>query len=164
MTDTLKEARDYLYASLEDGTKCPCCDRLAKIYVKRTITSSMARGLIHLVKKGLLTGERPWYHVQNEFAKAGLRAGRGGDFNKFRYWDMIEPEVGGVRDDGSSRTGIWRVTERGQDFVLGRIRVRKYVAIYAKQRYTEWETNTETMGIRDALGKKFSYDELMGRT
>lgn len=158
---TLREAREHVQESLGKGVVCPCCNRWAKVYRHRTITSSMAYGLLHLVKHSIGKELRPWVHIQNEFSKRGLNAARGGDFTKLRFWNLIEPEIGGVREDGSPRCGIWRVTEAGIDFGLGRTRVQRFVAIYANHRVPEWETDTTTISIRDALGAKFSYDQIM---
>jgi hypothetical protein len=46
---TLEEAQTEFYDDLIEGTTCPCCDRWAKVY-KRSINSSMAKGLIASIK------------------------------------------------------------------------------------------------------------------
>lgn len=47
-----------------------------------------------------------------------------GNFQKLRYWFLVEM----VRDeDGHVYSGVWRLTERGQDFVEGRITIPETV-------------------------------------
>lgn len=146
-TQTIAEAQDELFENLKEGAICPVCDRLAKIY-KRTIHATMAKELISIYK---IAGHDWFYLPQHQALQ------HGGDFAKLRYWDLVE-EDDNERDDGSSRTGWWKVTNKGALFVEGKISVKKYTHVY----------NTECVGfsgksvfIKDCLGKKFNYRELM---
>jgi hypothetical protein len=111
----------------------------------------MARSLIamyHVVPQG------EWFYLP------GTLKGRlnfGGDATKSVYWKLIE-EDNGTRDDGSSRSGWWRVTDRGRDFVRNLIGIPKYARIYDGHLLG---FEGEDVRITDALGTKFDYNELM---
>jgi hypothetical protein len=76
-----------------------------------------------------------------------------------KYWGLIEQKPG-VRDDGSNRVGWWRLTELGSQFVYEQATVPRYADIYNGRRL---RLHGPAWSIRQALGSRFSYDELMGR-
>lgn len=114
---------------------------------------------------GLVTVYRYNRHYPGQFVhlEEHMKAIRGlppsirGDFAKLRYWDMIEGAQG-ERNDGSRRLGLWRITGRGIAFVERQSREPKYIFIYNNKvlKFSE-----ESIGIEDAFGNKFSYDEIM---
>lgn len=145
---TLVEAKDWLRARVEDGVECPCCTQFAKVY-RRKIHTTMAADLITAYR---VTGHH-WFHLPT------LLDGRHpGDFGKLAHWELVV-EMPAVRADGSNRAGWWRVSDHGRRFVLGEIRVPKYAHLYdgrlLKLDRSEW------VSIRDALGDRFNYDDLM---
>lgn len=145
---TIVQAREWLRVRVDDGVKCPCCTQFAKVY-RRRIHTTMARDLITAYRN---TGH-DWFHLPT------LLGGRHqGDFPKLAHWGLIV-EMPAVREDGSSRAGWWCVTEDGRRFALGQTRVPKYARIY-DGRLLGLDA-TETVSIRDALGDRFDYDELM---
>ncbi len=81
----------------------------------------------------------------------------GGDSAKLAYWRLIET-LEGEREDGSTRIGYHRITDKGVAFVEGRIRVPKHVFIYDGNHLG---FSDETLDIREALGHAFDYGELM---
>ena len=86
--------------------------------------------------------------------------GASGDTAKLVHWGLIAA-ISGLRDDGSPRNGWWRVTETGQDWVLGRIAVPRYVFLY-DSRFLDFDGDGEQRWtVTDALGKKFDYEQLM---
>lgn len=145
--DTLGSARAWLREQAAEGALCPCCRQLAKIY-KRRINSGQARILIKWWRNYGTTPVKLSQAVQTP----------GGDYAKLRWWGLIE-KLPGVREDGGS-AGVWRVTDLGRRFVHGTARIPRAARVY---------NNTllrldaaETVSIREALGAKFDYDELMG--
>lgn len=72
------------------------------------------------------------------------------------HWGLIEEEPI-VRPDGG-RAGWWRITPFGQQFVLGNSTVPKYARLY-DGRCLGLEGVPVT--IRDCLGTKFNYADLM---
>jgi hypothetical protein len=101
-----------------------------------------------------------WVHVQKFLAKARFPAAiaASGDYAKLRYWGFIEQQKG-EREDGSSRNGFWRITGVGREFVEGKTRVPGHALVFA-DRVLRLDPDQQ-VDVRDALGKKFRYDELM---
>jgi len=144
---TLADARAWLADQLQrSGAICPCCSQLAKVY-KRKLNSNMARTLII----GYRTVQMAWFH-------APTTVGDRGELAKLRYWGLVEEEQT-LRGDGG-RAGWWRVTPKGQQFILGQIELPAHALVYdgALLRLDE---SDGYISIRDALGEKFSYQELM---
>lgn len=79
---------------------------------------------------------------------------------KLVHWGLVL-EADETRPDGG-RAGWWRVTERGEDFILRGLMVPKYILIYDSH-CLGYENPIKVVSIRDALKKKFSLEELMGR-
>lgn len=144
---TLEEAREWLRSQVDQGARCPCCNQFAKVY-RRRINAGMAHSLIDMY----LIGGRRWLHVPTAIGARSREEG------KLAYWHLVE-ESTEPRGDGG-RAGWWRVTDLGESFVLGEVRVAKYARIYDGR--CLGLDSTETVSIRDALGARFNYDELMG--
>ena len=142
---TLAEAREWLRDHREEGASCPCCGQLAKVYYRK-LNARMARALITMWKER----GTDWCHVPT------VVGDRGGDATKLVYWGLIE-ETTEKREDGG-RAGWWRVTADGERFVKGQLMVPGYARVYNKRCLG---VTGELVGIQDALGSKFNYDELM---
>lgn len=159
---TLEEAKRWLRLRVrKPGAFCPCCQRFAKVY-KRSIHHTMAVVLI-LMARRQPRGE--FFHVPRYLAGLDLApsfqavATHGGDYAKLRNWGLIEAQPG-ERGDGSTRTGFWRVTDLGFDFVHDRVRVWKHSIEY-DNRLMGLDDEAGEVSIRDCLGDRFNYDELM---
>jgi hypothetical protein len=151
---TLEEARSWLAARLRVGAKCPCCGLMAKIY-KRKINSGQAWGLIvfHQHVGGLPT----WAHAPSVPGLATI----GGDWAKLEHWGLIE-ESTEPRGDGG-RAGWWRLTPIGLAFVLDQLRVPRFTYLFDGRPVPIVEPDSDkTVSIREALGSRFNYAELMG--
>lgn len=138
--DSLAEAREFVEDGIRDkGVTCPCCGQFAKLY-PRTLNGQMASALI----KCWRAAGTDWFHVPT---LVPARA----DEAKLRYWGFIEQDP--------TRNGYWRVTEQGVQFIRQLIRVPRQALVYNTRLYgfkgPDW-------GIKEALGQKFDYDELMG--
>jgi hypothetical protein len=143
-TMTLKEARDALRLLVEEGARCPCCTQLAKVY-KRKVHAGMARLLIAMWRNA---GEE-WLYLPSLPQKS--RDGTG-----LAYWGLIEEEKA-RREDGG-RAGWWRITEEGRGWVLMQTTIPKYAMIYDGRCLGHRGAHVT---IRDALGTRFDYDDLM---
>jgi hypothetical protein len=157
---TLEEARQWLQGHLAVGVSCPCCTQFAKIY-KRPMTGTMAYALVLIYRHFRSATVGSWLHVPTFLtAQSGLGpVARGGDWAKLVYWGLIR-DKGDVRDDGSNRAGYYQITDHGCQFVECKVRVPKYVWIYDGQALTRTE-EPELVSIRDVMGTKFDYSELM---
>lgn len=157
MTDTLAEAQADLRKRLLAGeaVPCPCCTQLCKVY-KRSIHAAMARSLI-LMHRHTATRDADGYVYLPEVLR-GVRA-RGGDEAKLTYWGLIE-QAPGQRPDGSKRNGWWRLTNLGRSYVHGHMSLPKYAHVY-DGRVLQFSGRPVT--IRECLGDKFDYSELMSQ-
>ena len=157
VTTTLHAAKVWLAKKIDDGAECPCCGQLAKVY-KRKLNGSMVF-VLTLIEKDR-TGD--WIHVPSyinaKVKDPAVAAAVRGDWAKMVHWGLIE-ERRGVRSDGSTRVGYYKITSAGRRFVQNRIRVPKHVWIYDGEAIER--ADTETVSIVEALGDKFDYAELM---
>lgn len=150
---TLEEAKAYLSENMLKGTKCPCCKQFVKIY-KRQIYKTMALGLIELYRQG---GVKDFVHITTLLNNPEIAArGLGGDFSKLALWGLIEEKENSETKKRTS--GLWRLTEKGINFIKGKSSVPKYVFIYNGKLA---EKSAEHVSIRDVLGKEFDYTSLI---
>ena len=149
---TLAQARDVLRTLIGEGESCPCCSQFAKVY-KRRITSPMARALLEFRKA---TPDGSFAHLPTILQESNCATAHG-DFAKLRYWGVIEEELA-KRPDGG-RSGWWRITAFGEDFIAGRVSVPKYAHIYDGRCLG---IDGDQVMFSDALGVTFHYNELMG--
>ena len=152
---TLAEARAWLRARVREGEECPCCKRLAKVY-KRKLNSGMAYLLVILFR---LRGFQPT-HINDFIGEQKLSASMVGGV-LLHQWGLLDdvPEEG---PQEKYKSGIYRVTSLGAQFVKGQVRVRKYICLYNNQRIRSYEEDVlETVSIQEALGDKFDYQELL---
>lgn len=153
---TLGEAKAWLREAVKQkGAKCPCCRQFAKVY-KRRITSSMAYALI-LVERYFRTtpDAADWLHVPSMLTANGLSRA---DEAKLVHWGLLE-EKPEIRDDDSPRAGFYKITKLGIDFVHNRVRVPKFVFIYAGKKLDK--STVATVSIDEALTTRFNYRDLM---
>lgn len=141
---SINDARRSLREQLADGTTCPVCDQYAKIY-RRKIHANMAHTLFDMYR----VAGRSWCYLPDIPQKSR-------DTTFLALWDLIEEET--TRRDDGGRAGWWRITLAGEEWLLGKRKVPKYVYVYNGEIHG---TDGEPWSIKDALGKKFSYNELM---
>jgi hypothetical protein len=147
-TMTLGEARDELRGLVEDGHRCPLCTQFAKVY-KFKLNASMAVAAIHIRRLG---GRSDWVDVSSFPHRQQAH------LSKLRFWGILERPEGEEREDGSSRVGLWRLTDQGEAWVLGRVSVPSHARIYNNRCLG---LRGEPTSIRQALGREFDYRELM---
>lgn len=144
------EARRYVEAHRADGVDCPCCCQFVKEY-RRKLNSSMARGLIWLVREAR-SGDR-WVDVRSD-APAWLLA-MGGTFAKLKLWTLIEERPN--EDTRKTHSGEWRATDIGDRFARGEVKVPGYAVVYDGR---SLGIEGEETSIEEALGNHFDYAEL----
>lgn len=152
---SLGDARTWLTGRIDKGQVCPCCKQFAKVY-KRPMTSSMAYGLILLARVDR-DEDDGWVHIENYFKSLSIPSSIRGDITKLVNWGLLE-RFEGEREDGSNRVGLYRVTYKGVQFVRSEIEVYSHIIIYSNMFQG---FSGEPIKIKEALGKKFNYDELM---
>lgn len=152
---TLDAAKAWLRKEIFDGgATCPCCSQFAKVY-KRPFNSSMAYAVIVFAKNLKVDQwvEIPQFLDDNKHTSIV----RSREWSRLRFWKLLERRED-VREDGSSDTGVYRLTQAGYDFAYGKQEIPHSVYMYNER---VLRSDTKKISIRDALGKKFSYDELM---
>ena len=151
---TLSEAQAIVENGRDNGIECPCCGQFAKIY-RRKINSMMARGLIELYRQ---SRDRFWIDIKeiNRALRGLATVNPTSDFAKLAYWGFVADR--GNDDPDKRRSGIWSITEKGKAFACRRIRVPEKVFLYNGESIG---FSSQTTDIVEALGKKFSYWELM---
>lgn len=152
---TLAEAQGILRGGLRSGVPCPCCGQNAKVY-KRKFHSGMARDVIVFYRHTRKTSSKNpsgWFKATDVLMEAGAQRA---DYDKLVLWDLLE-RGDEKKDDGNS-AGMFRLTGDGIGFVEGTVVVASHVLIYNGRMLAFSE---EDIGIRDALGRKFDYSELM---
>lgn len=145
--DTIAAGKSWLRSVLDKGAACPLCGQHAKLY-KRKINSGAARGLITMYH---LYG-RDWGHLPSTATLSRL----GGEFARLALWGLVE-EATEKRPDGG-RAGYWRLTDKGIAFLKGQLHVPTYALVYNGRSFG-FEGNA--VSIKDALGTKFNYEDLM---
>lgn len=155
---TLNSAREALMDQLHEGVVCPCCDQYAKVY-RRKLNSGMVRALIWLVRQsGQSTtpgSAFPWTDVP---ATAPTWVQRSRELPKLAYWEMIEQRWNDA-DPTKRCSGIWRPTRAGERFARSEVPVSSHVYVYNGSVVGRSDRNT---WVREALGVRFDYGELMG--
>ncbi len=154
---TLEEARAFVRANQRSGTKCPCCDQYVKLY-RRTLNGTMLYALSIIYRYG----GSDWLHVPSFLSREATGqmavAVRGGDWAKLKYWRFIE-EKDIIRDDGSNRSGYWRITDDGVAFLREEFTTPSAVFIYNDKLVGFDEQKFVSAG--DIKHKHFNFRELM---
>lgn len=145
---TLAQAREQVQNNLDKKDSfCPCCERRTRAW-PNTVDSRSAEGLIRAFHASRLTVDG-WVSPMELL-------GHPANFHKMKHWGLIETSDE-RKNDGNS-AGFWRLTEKGELFVLGHVSIQKVAHVF-KNRVTRFSGPEWT--IRQALGKKFNYRELM---
>jgi hypothetical protein len=146
------------------GGHCPCCGKWGKVY-RHGISHAMMKALLWMASNH---GEN-WINMPKQAPRDLIQTYT---FATLKWWRLIEPlnieqevnvEDGElVYSDSETRSsGIWRVTPLGMKFAKGQVQVPKYVYLYND---TLKDVSTETVYIKDCVGKKFNYSEIMNAT
>lgn len=145
---TVEQAKLELRANWEAGIKCPCCGQLVKKY-SYSLNAGIAEVLIKMYRNGSFAWA--WVHVNKE-----IRPASGGYFSLAKWWGLIEQQS---NDDPAKRgSGLWRLTMKGMRFVRSEITLPKYAEIFDQHLLG---FSGKEITIREALGTKFNYQDLM---
>lgn len=148
---SVSQAKEHIEQNKFKGVDCPVCERLVKYY-KRPIGGIQSRALIHLSRLQKDKGG-DWVHVRGIIERLNVH----GDFAKMKHWDLIEEKPKSL-DKDTKTSGLWKITEKGQQFVDNEIRIPSHVFLFKGELQGFSES---TVDIIDALGTKFSYAEVM---
>lgn len=146
-SDVSEETWNFVF---DECTKYAIRLSSGKVYT-RHLNSNMALCLLALYRHGI-----------NEFVKVEdflLQNGypRCGDFSYLTHYGFLEKLIAN-REDGSKRNGYYKITGRGLLFAENKTYVpEKFIICNGKLLGFEGKN----ISIRQALGKKFNYNELM---
>lgn len=142
--DFLEELRNNWKKVVEaDGGICPCCDRSGKVY-RLSINQTYALSLRWIDVHGKEGG---WINVQDNAPRFMLK---GKNYGMLTHW--------GVLESFSMRSGIWRTTQKGKDFLKGLINLPLGAFIYNDK---VWAFSSEEVSFRGCFDKHFDFDEMM---
>lgn len=137
------ELRQYLKPGMPPG-RCRICRRRVKLD-KRKLDSIMARIICRIFKKA--KGRRS----RSVDYRDVMERGRMGECAILRHWGLVRPDL-------TQPSGHWFLTELGQDFVRGDVKVPFAIWHWNKKRYG---ATTRTISLRRALANTFDLDELL---
>jgi hypothetical protein len=146
---TLGEARQWMRDRLDVGDRCPCCNRHTQVY-RWSLYSTAVRALSGFYR----LGSTEMYVHTNRLKDLGHKGQ--GDTSRLRYWGLLEEEKS-RREDGG-RAGFWRVTEKGCLYLRDEVKLPKYAWVYDGE---VMRFEGALVGVREALGTKFSYEQMM---
>lgn len=146
--ETLEEAKQILRDGWEKGVECPCCKQFVKLY-KRKLNAGMARTMINMYKAS--NGMMEWLHHTQFRTESN-------DYSYLQVWELIEEKEKDADDTTKKNSGYWRLTSKGLEFVQLEWTVRSHIKMYNQKFYG---FAGKEVDIRECLGKKFNYEELM---
>lgn len=152
---TLNEAKQFLRENINNGVDCPCCGQMVKLY-KRKLTSTMVFCLIQF-KKHMDRNGNEFHRYISILDQMKLTPSQRSDWQKLVYFKLIEPET---TERGNVRSGFYRMTQIGIDFVNHKTRVPEFVNVYDGKVFGFSENK---INISKALDQKFNYLELMSK-
>jgi len=138
------------FPDADKGYNCPCCGQLCKRYFRKLNANMAVTVIAMFIKKKF-----GFIRVEEFLRVNGYQ--RSGDFPYLVHWGILE-KMQGKRGDGSSRTGFYKLTDKGRQFVQGNITVPQTLIFY-NGKCEGFEGDEIT--IQQALGKRFDYRELM---
>lgn len=145
--EVIERLRNELHSKLAEGTHCVVCDQNAREY-KRKINSGMAFALVTMYRRA----GTYWFHKPTVLRGVGAAAR---DESLLRFWGLIEERYGKSPD---GRAGWWRVTPKGEAFIIGGLKVPKYAHIYNGE-FLRFSGPNITCD--DAAGDRFSLSEML---
>jgi hypothetical protein len=146
--ETLADAKQYLRENWQEGVECPCCTQLVKLYPYKPNSTAIS----DLIRLWNASGRQLgiFVHVR-EFSHD-----RGGAFAKLAHWGLVESQI---NEDTQKRTsGMWTITDSGRQFVVGLTDIPERAYLFNSKSYG---MSRKRVNVRQALGNKFNYEELM---
>lgn len=137
------------------GGVCPTCDRWGKINNK-SIHKAMAAELAWLYQETKRRNVGDWIDVPMTAPKHVLRSN---SLPSLRWWGLVEQAH--VGDSKQKRSGMWRITLKGMDFVEGLLSVPRMMFYYNGAAVG---FSTDLVYFKDCLDEGFDYDAMMNTT
>lgn len=140
----LAKMRSTWNKSIEgEGAFCPCCGKWGKVY-KTKLSQHLALCLRWIAVNGDDDG---WIDVQAKGPRWMLKSKT---YSLLEHWGLVESKA--------QRSGVWRATLKGWDFINGLVSVPSAVHIYDNK---VWGFEEEETTFRGCFGVHFNFDEMM---
>jgi len=153
--DTIQEAIAFLETHRDTGVDCPCCGQYVKLY-KRKLNAGMARFLIGLYRLGKKNIGDMYFSPSAVLEEMEIPNTQALDYSILKHFSFIKENDD--KRENKSKAGFWMLTSSGEQFVLQNILTAMYVHVYDNRLFS---TSGDSIRIKEALGGKFIYDELM---
>jgi hypothetical protein len=102
-----------------EESRCDTCGHVSRTY-RRRFPKADLMALFNLWER--TRNGSTWVHVRDLQGISG-----GGDFAKYRYWDLIAQRL---NDDPKKKdSGFWCLTNRGAEFMLGKKSIASHVIL-----------------------------------
>lgn len=123
---TLREGSNFIEAST-GFTRAQLAHFIDQFYLKVNLTSTIERSLSKSLCCFLfeLNNEGPSHYSDIRTIVKDRYSHQVNDYSSLRYWRLIKPSNRGV--------GFWEITDRGQAFLEGRLRLSEKVTIKNKR-------------------------------
>lgn len=125
--DSLAAARDYVYATLSEGTYCPCCDQYAGEYLQKMDWNKRLI-LLTLQKLGATNEHFAKTPNINEFIRTYFgckdHSNPTAAIGHLGRWGLVKPRAPG------EHTGWWALTKKGEGFLDLMISVPQNAYLY----------------------------------
>ena len=153
---TLKEVKEFIREHFKEGLNCPACGQNVKLYEYKLFRMS-AIALIYLYKLTRDNPEKVYFHVSKYAEAIPGKKIRSPHFAELRFWGFIVAKDRKTKESNAS--GFWAITEKGKNFVEGRISVPERIMMFNNK----WQGFAgEAIMIEDAMENSFEYQEMMG--
>ena len=144
---------DWRHTIEADGGSCPVCDRWGMVYA-RTLNQTMVKSLIWLCQEHVRTGNT-WIDVPKTAPRFVIQTNQ---LPIVTSWGFIERCPKDSEEGGAKYSGLWRPTEKGCQFYLGKIAVPQKAFAYNNKIEGYGGKNVY---INDCFKKFFDYNEVM---
>lgn len=162
---SVADARRGMIEHSRQGVICPCCQRLFKSYL-RSVRGDIGCTIIWMYRFGKTEypDERsPWINVIHNGPESLVKSR---DYTKGEKWGLIESKEN--VDPDKKDSGVWRLTERGHDFVEGRIAVDSHMLFLVNDPIPLTAEQKNAFGVMPVYatechkkGNEFSFASLM---
>lgn len=129
------------------------CDRFGIVY-RIGLNATMAKSLIWLSKAN--ADAHGWVDVPTTAPKLVLRSNQ---LPTTKHWGLVERRPND--DPKVKHSGMWRITDKGRQFVANNLRVPRKVYIY-NDVVEAW--TPEDISIVECFAEQFDYQDAMRRT
>jgi hypothetical protein len=144
---SLHEASRAVFAGLDKGAFCPCCQRTARRYARK-FHREMAVFLVYLVRA--YRAQPRFYHLREVLPGGRSSPKASTDGSYLTHWGLVKRH--------KSNAGNYMPTPAGQAFVLGQITVPGTCWVYDGR---AWHFSKETVGVREVLDDRVDVLEML---